>query len=79
MRLSSYFCIAFAFVSASIAAPTTNAAPDADDLVRNSWSAKRGPEAGADADDLVRNSWSAKRGPEAGADADDLVRNSWSA
>ncbi len=46
---------------------TAAAEADADDLVRNSWSARglhiRGADAGADAD----------------ADADDLVRNSWSA
>ena len=44
---------------------TSEAEADADDLVRNSSSARglhtRGAEAGADADadDLVRNSWSA--------------------
>ncbi|KAI1198160.1 hypothetical protein F5X97DRAFT_323730 [Nemania serpens] len=59
---------------------------DADDLVKNSWSARATMprETTADADDLVHNSWSARSEPEnlprdAVPDADDLVRNSWSA
>ncbi|KAI0415963.1 hypothetical protein F5X98DRAFT_376342 [Xylaria grammica] len=59
---------------------------DADDLVKNSWSARATVpgEAAADADDLVHNSWSARSDPEnlprdAIPDADDLVHNSWSA
>ncbi|KAF1969964.1 hypothetical protein BU23DRAFT_557143 [Bimuria novae-zelandiae CBS 107.79] len=50
---------------------------DADDQVRNSWSA-RGQLTPKDADDQVRNSWSA-RGQLTPKDADDEVRNSWSA
>ena len=36
--------------------------PDADEMVRNSWSAKEIANRGAtaDADEMVRNSWSAK-------------------
>jgi hypothetical protein len=77
MHLLTYVYTSLILVSASFAGPVAMAVADADDLVRNSWSAKRDAE--ADADDLVRNSWSAKRDAEADADADDLVRNSWSA
>lgn len=63
-------------MSASFAAPLADAALDADDAVRNAWSAKRGTV--ADADDVVRNAWSAKKGKR-DADADDVVRNAWSA
>ncbi|KAI8950688.1 hypothetical protein F4801DRAFT_548036 [Xylaria longipes] len=59
---------------------------DADDLVKNSWSARATSlrEATTDDDDLVHNSWSARSElgnlpREAVPDADDLVHNSWSA
>ncbi|CAG8977583.1 hypothetical protein HYALB_00008359 [Hymenoscyphus albidus] len=72
MKLLIY--VALTFASVAIAIPVSNAISDADDLVRNSWSAKR--ESSADADDLVRNSWSAKRSADAAAGSSNLAYKS---
>ncbi|KAI0855710.1 hypothetical protein F4860DRAFT_449563 [Xylaria cubensis] len=66
--------------------PLAAKALDADEFVKNSWSARATlpQDAPVDADDLVHNSWSARSELEnlprdAAPDADDLVHNSWSA
>ena len=55
------------------------AGADADEVVKNSWSASNLNNRVADADEVVKNSWSASNLNNRVADADEVVKNSWSA